>query len=438
MWTYHPDLLSRPVPRYTSYPTAADFRSDVGAADYEAALADVTPGAALSAYVHIPFCKQICWYCGCNTAKANRTTRLEAYLRALYNEIELVAARLGGRGRLHRLAFGGGSPNALSAIQFARLVDRAFLAFRGDNAMVSVELDPRSFVEDWCRVIRAAGISHASLGVQTFNAEEQAAIGRVQPLELVATQTQRLRACGITSLNYDLMYGLPGQTLASLSATLEQAVSLQPDRIALFGYAHLPSMIPRQRKIDARALPGAQARFDMARAGHDQLVAAGYQAVGFDHFALPGDPLALAALDGRVRRNFQGFTDDQSDVLIGLGASAISQFPDLLVQNEKNAGAYRTLIDSGALAASRGIRRSADDRKRARMIEELLCSGATRLDLVGDADRRAIYAFLDRKLARVEDGWLRLSPDALPYARTLAAAFDQFRHTSAGQFSSAV
>ncbi|MEY4670210.1 MAG: hypothetical protein RLZZ415_89, partial [Pseudomonadota bacterium] len=283
------------------------------------------------------------------------------------------------------------------------------------------------------------GVSHASMGVQTFAPQLQAAIGRIQDDALIARGTEMLRGAGVTSLNFDLMYGLPGQTLADLEATLRRTVELGADRIALFGYAHVPHLIPRQRRIDGSNLPGQAERFAMAQFGYQLLTGAGYVPVGFDHFAKPGDPLALAAQNGTLRRNFQGFTDDQAPVLVGLGASSISITPDVIWQNEKNAGRYRMLLSQDCLPANGGLLRSADDQRRGAVIEGLLCRGEAQLgaDLANEVLVR-LLPFIDRELAELDHGILRLMPDALPYARTIAALFDPYRQDSARRFSSAV
>ena len=369
MWPYLSELIERPVPRYTSYPPATAFRDDVGTDDQQRALNAVPAGTPLSLYLHIPYCQQICWYCGCNTGAAGRTHRLTAYLAALEAEISMIAKLLGDRGKLRRIAFGGGSPNAIDPIDFVRIVDRLVTIFGAGAAPdVSVEIDPRAFTREWAMTLSIAQVTRVSFGVQSFDPDIQAAIGRIQPVDMIDTCMAALRARGITSVNFDLMYGLPFQTIEKLDATLDEVVRTRPSRIALFGYAHVPQMFPRQRRIDASALPNAEQRFAQAAHGYDRLVAEGYVPIGFDHFALPGDPLAMAANKGQVRRNFQGFTEDQSDVLIGLGASAISLFPGAIIQNEKNPGAYRDYISEGRLAGARGVRLALEDQRRGVLI----------------------------------------------------------------------
>lgn len=437
MWTYHPDLLAIPVPRYTSFPTAAEFGEGIGQSDYEAALGRTTGDVSL--YVHIPFCEKICWYCGCNTSAANRRDRVASYLDALHREIVLVAERLPASARITRIAFGGGSPNGISPIDFVRLVDALTLQFETSRPVTSIELDPRTLGPEWADVIATVGIERASLGVQTFAPRLQQAIGRVQPACMIEEGTAMLRAAGVGSINFDLMYGLPGQTMEHLQDSLERTVALGADRIALFGYAHVPHLIARQRRIDASALPDAAARFAMAAFGHEYLLDRGYVAVGFDHFALPGDPLAQATLTGHLRRNFQGFTEDQAPVLLGLGASAISGFPDLLVQNEKNTGRYRMMLSQDRLTATRGIVRHAEDRRRGAVIEALLCRG--RATVEPDLHREAwplLAPYFAAGLCEADGDDLVIAPGGLPYARSIAARFDPYRKDSLRRFSSAV
>lgn len=437
MWPYYPDLLARPVPRYTSFPTAAEFTAQVGAAEQASALE--TAGGDISLYLHIPFCQDICWYCGCNTGRANRVQRLTSYLEALHHEIRMLSARLPRTARVRRIAFGGGSPNAIAPFDFVRIVDALTLYLPLHDPVVAIELDPRTLTQEWAAVARRVGITRASLGVQTFAPQLQQAIGRVQPEEDIVRGTDLLRSAGITSLNFDLMYGLPGQTDEDLADSLSRTIALGADRVALFGYAHVPHLIPRQQRIDASELPGQEERFRMAWNGWSQLTAAGYVPVGFDHFAKPGDALAQATLAGRLRRNFQGFTEDQAPVLIGLGASSISQFPDLIVQNEKNAGRYRMLMSQDRLAGTLGIVRSPGDQRTGAIIEGLLCRGEARIG----RDRlasvlTALAPFAERGLITLDDDRVTMTPAGLPYARTLAALFDPYRQDSARRFSSAV
>jgi len=351
----------------------------------------------------------------------------------------LVAEHLPKTARIARIAFGGGSPDGISPVAFVRLLDALTLHFAASSPILSIELDPRTFGADWAAVIGSAGITRASFGVQTFSPAMQQAIGRVQPARMIEDGTRMLRDAGITSLNFDLMYGLPGQTLDDLHDSLEQTVALGAHRIALFGYAHVPHLIARQRKIDASALPDAAARFAMAAFGYSFLISEGYVPIGFDHFARPGDALAQAALSGMLHRNFQGFTDDRAPVLIGFGASSISSFPSLVVQNEKNAGRYRTLLSQEKLASSRGIVRSMEDRRRGIAIENLLCRHRAPIDAdLRDEAWPLLQPYFAAGLCESDGDDLVIRPEGLPYARSIAARFDLYRKDSLRRFSSAV
>lgn len=441
MWTYHPDLLVKPVPRYTSYPTAAEFHEGIGEAEQRAGLAAIGPGEQVSLYVHIPYCREICWYCGCNTGAANRAQRLSTYLQYLSREIDLVAEALDGRGRVVRIAFGGGSPNAISPKQFSAVVDQLRSAFSvGSSTILSVEIDPRGFDADFAAALADTNVTRASLGVQTFSNAVQTEIGRIQPSETIARTVELLRCAGVTSLNFDLMYGLPRQDETTLLESLELSQEMGADRLAVFGYAHVPHLVPRQRKIDSSTLPEAHGRFRQAALAHEWLIEKGWVAVGFDHFAKGPDPLAAAARESRVRRNFQGFTDDSCETLIGLGASAISRFAGCLVQNERNTGRYGMKVGDSHLAAMRGIATPPHEVMRAHFIEHLLCHGLTKLDRLSDRMRvrKDLRPFEERRLISWDRWELRLAPDSLPYARSIAAALDPWRAGSTVHFSNAV
>ncbi|MBV7266344.1 radical SAM protein [Erythrobacter ani] len=436
MWTYHSDLLEKAVPRYTSYPTAADFGPiNPGSLGEAIARAD----GDVSLYLHIPFCEKICYYCGCNTGAAGRRERVESYLQALLAELTSVSGLLPKSARVRRIAFGGGSPNAIEPHEFLGLVEAITSQFATAEAIWSIELDPRSMSGEWGAAIGHAGITRASMGVQTFAPHCQRAIGREQSDALICRSIDWLRSTGVTSLNFDLMYGLPGQTTADLEDSLEYTRLLGADRVALFGYAHVPNLVPRQRMIDATALADKVERFGMARLGYEFLTGHGYNAVGFDHFALPYDAMAIAAANGTLRRNFQGFTDDCSEVIIGLGSSAISAFPELLAQNEKNSGRYRMLASQGRLTASHGINRSLRDQLNGATIEKLLCQGLAEITLCQMPHVRGRLApFLERGMATIDGMKLKINPDGLPYARSIAGLFDTFRDENTKTFSSAI
>ncbi|QIK97156.1 oxygen-independent coproporphyrinogen III oxidase [Sphingomonas sp. HDW15A] len=441
MWKFLPELLATPVPRYTSYPTAAEFHEGIGESEQCAGLKGVGAEEEISLYLHIPYCREICWYCGCNTGAANKSQRLANYLERLTQEIDLVAAGLDGRGRAVRVSFGGGSPNAIAPEQFLALMDHLKSAFAlPSSTEISVEIDPRGFDEAFAEALAGAGVTRASLGVQTFSPEIQAAIGRIQPRHAIERSVSLLRSAGITSLNFDLMYGLPRQDEAALVESIEESHDFGADRLAVFGYAHVPHMVPRQRRIDTESLPDAPLRFRQANTAYDWLVSRGWKAVGFDHFARSHDPLSLAAREGRVRRNFQGFTDDRCDTLIGLGASAISRFPGALVQNERNSGRYSMKVGLGRLAGAKGVATPPSERLRGRLIEELLCQGSTDIGKMPErlTVRYRLRDFEASRLIRWTDWRLELLEGAIPYARSVAAALDPWRKQSTKQFSTAV
>lgn len=303
----------------------------------------------------------------------------------------------------------------------------------------SIELDPRSLTSDWSHVLRAAAVTRASMGVQTFAAHCQKAIGREQSLTMICRSVDRLRSAGITSVNFDLMYGLPHQSEADLADSLDMTRKLGADRIAVFGYAHVPHLVPRQTIISEAALPDAAARFTMASKAHRFLTRAGYDAIGFDHFALPQDSMARAVRSGTLRRNFQGFTDDQAEALIGLGSTAISGFAGLITQNEKHSGRYRQLSGEGHLSACHGIVRSEEDRRRGDVIEALLCRSEAAIpdDLLDGAAKR-LAPFIAAGLAALSGGQLMILPGGLPYARVITALFDSYRALTPRRFSSAI
>ena len=443
MAVFHADLAARSVPRYTSYPTAAEFTETVGAAEHRAALDALRPSDRISLYLHIPYCHEICWYCGCNTGAVGRASRLDAYVDALVAEIDMVAER--AKGSVSHVHFGGGSPNALSPEQFERVAAAVRNGFRVlPDAEWAAELDPRHLDADFCRMLAANGVSRVSLGAQTFDLGIQAKINRLQPFRMVARCVEDLRRAGIAHINLDLMYGLPGQTLDTIART----ITLARDRVVMFGYAHLPRMLPRQRMIEDSQLPDAQARFWQSILARDLWLEEGFRPIGFDHYARPDDKLALAAANGTLRRNFQGFNDDDADAVIGLGASSISQFPGLITQTEKHVGRYRMKVQNGRLGTVRGIRRSPDDQQRGAVIERLLCDGRVDLVELGWSPTAAAQAMADaepglapmeeRGLIRRHDTGLVILPDGEPYARLAAVAFDTFRTAGGDRFSKAV
>jgi oxygen-independent coproporphyrinogen-3 oxidase len=449
--TLSPELLARyadaRMPRYTSYPTAPNFSNEVGEADYRSWLASLTPGAA-SLYVHIPFCRAMCWYCGCHTTVASREAPVARYLDSLVKEIELVSRYVRGLRTVSHLHFGGGTPTMMSPDQMRWIMGelRSRFAFE-DEAEVAIEIDPRTLSNEMAEVLGECGFNRASLGVQSFDFRVQRAINRVQSFEQTQEAMRLLRANGIERVNFDLIYGLPNQSLESCLDTVEQAVTLRPDRLAVFGYAHVPAFKPHQRRIDEAALPDSDARFVHSRAIADALVRAGYVEIGLDHFALPDDPLAKAAGEGRLHRNFQGYTTDEAGVLIGLGASSIGRMPQGYVQNETRIPVYQRIVNEGRLPVARGYRFAGEDRLRGAVIERLMCDhrvdvGQVCREFDTDPARLLGSAKLGPLIADglVEKSGAEISvkPHARPLVRSIAAAFDTHLEATADKFSRAV
>ena len=345
------------VPRYTSYPTAPHFADAPDDTNHRTWLAALDPTEPVSLYLHVPFCKQVCWYCACNMKLAAREAPVRAYGKTLEREIALVADALPARLKVAHIHWGGGTPTAMPMDALGALMAELRARFEVlPDAEIAFELDPRTFLPEFAEGLAGLGATRASLGVQEFDAKVQETVNRIQPYEVVKRTVDSLRKAGIGAINFDLMYGLPHQTSDSIARSVEQTLTLRPDRIALFGYAHVPWMAKNQRLIPEDSLPGPCARFDQADLAADALVAAGYVRIGLDHFALPEDAMSAALATGHLRRNFQGYTVDDAPTLIGLGATSISAFPGAYVQNIAETGAWTRAIDSRTLADRQGPR----------------------------------------------------------------------------------
>lgn len=356
-----PDQLSRlglfdsRVPRYTSYPTAPQFGAHVGAAETAAWIAAVPAGSEISLYIHIPFCRRLCWFCACRTQGTRNPDTVRAYLETLQTEIALLKAHLAPGVRVSRLHWGGGTPTLLAPAMIRELAEALALAAPlAEGAEFSVEIDPNEIDGPRLDALIAAGMNRASIGIQDFDPEIQATIGRLQSYDVTRRIVDALRDRGIRSLNADILYGLPHQTGARIADSVQRLLSLGPDRVALYGYAHVPWMARRQSMIPSDALPNPEERLELFRTARDLFLWDGYAEIGIDHFARPEDGLARAARDGRMRRNFQGYTDDTAPVLVGLGASAISRFPQGYAQNAASTGDYTRRIRDGVFATVRG------------------------------------------------------------------------------------
>ncbi len=364
----------RRVPRYTSYPTAVQFTPAVQGDRYRAWLGELGPTPPLSLYFHIPFCDSLCWFCGCHTKVVRRYAPIATYLDLLLRELDLVADLLPGRHKVCHVHLGGGTPTILEPADMERLFER--LRARFDllpDADIAIENDPRAFNQDLFETMARVGINRTSLGLQDVNIQVQRVVNRVQSIDETRRVAEALRGAGIGSINIDLMYGLPYQTVARVLGSIEATLDLAPDRVCLFGYAHVPWMKKHQRLIDEARLPDAAERFAQYLAAAERLQEAGYLWIGLDHFARRGDDLAKATRDQTLRRNFQGYTTDDAPVRLGFGPSAIGMLPQGLVQNEVSMKAYRDAIEVGVLPVARGLALTADDRLRGAVIEWLMC-----------------------------------------------------------------
>ena len=437
-------LFERRVPRYTSYPPAPVFTTGTGAAFANSCLERLDPDEPVSVYVHIPFCERLCWFCACRTQGTTSARPVEAYVETLTQEIARLAAALPDGVRMGRLHWGGGTPTILSPVLIGKLGQVIREALPPTEAFeFSVEIDPTLIDGAKVTALAAEGMTRASIGIQDFAPKVQEAIGREQSFEQTRDCVTALRGSGIASLNADMVYGLPHQTPESILASLDKVLALDPDRLALFGYAHVPWMAKRQRMIDEAALPDDPARHALYGAVSDTLIANGYDPIGIDHFARPDDGLSRAARTGRLRRNFQGYTDDTCPTLIGLGASAISSFRLGYVQNVASTRDYSAAIRDGRSATVRGHVHSPEDKARARAIEMLMCDFTLDLDAL-DCVTQEIGEALESichevaadfsPYAMLRGRVLTIRPEGHPLIRIIAHAFDAY-HPAEARYS---
>lgn len=432
------------VPRYTSYPTAPHFTKAVGPLQVAQWYADIPADAPISVYLHVPFCAQLCWYCGCNTTIASKYAPVHNYLETLLHELAHARRVLRHRLPVGQIHFGGGTPNALSPADFSRLADVLHDMFEiGVDTRFDIELDPRVLDAKMAWTLVASGVTRVNLGIQDFDPTVQAAINRIQPVELVEARLGDLRAAGLPEFGVDLLYGLPHQTEATIAATVDKVADLGASRVALFGYAHVPWMKPHQKLLEPHGLPGVEARMKLMSRAHAQLAARGYERIGIDHFARADDELAVAAREGRLARNFQGYTTDRSETLLAFGPSAISAFREGYAQNHTRLDEWRAAVEGKSLPVARGAALSADDRIRREIIVRLMCDMSVDLDAIApearfpDAlarvDRFAAEGLCTREGTRIE-----IPPYARSFARIVASAFDSYLDGGEARHSVAV
>lgn len=437
------------VPRYTSYPTAVQFSDAVGPSTYRSWLAELDPAQAVSLYLHIPFCARLCWYCGCNTRAVNRPEPVGDYVRLLLDELAMLRDALPARMGASAVHFGGGTPNMLSIEELGAIFGGLREAFGFcDDPQIAAELDPEVLTREWVRAATRHGLNRASLGVQNLSPDVQKAVNRPERFEHIAQCVKWLREDGVVSINLDLMYGLPNQTTQNTLETVRQIATLRPERIALFGYAHVPWMKSHQKLIDENALPGPAERLDQSEAAAEALASEGYVRIGLDHYALAHDEMARALAEGRLHRNFQGYTADAAGVLLGLGASAIGSMPQGFVQNHAQELAWRKAVASGELPVARGVALSPDDRFRGEIIERLMCDLAVDLSEVCAAhgrdlaelepERARLSGFVADGLAQVSWPMIRLTETGRLLVRSACAVFDAHLQAGAVRHSKAI
>ena len=440
--------LSERIPRYTSYPTAPHFSASVGPLFYRDWLRALPETSRLSLYLHVPFCKTLCWYCGCHTSVTRHREPVERYMRTMEQEIVRVA-KLAGSHRVAHIHWGGGTPTIVGPNLF-----RSAMALLHDqfdiepDAEIAVEIDPRRLDAEMALALAGGGVTRTSLGVQTFDPAVQKAVARIQSLKVTKNCVDLLRGAGIQAINVDLLYGLPNETVATCQASVEAALTLNPSRFSVFGYAHVPTMMKHQRVIDTASLPVAEERLRQEHAIGEALVGAGYMRIGLDHYARPDDNLAQARLDGRLRRNFQGYTDDPADALIGFGASSIGQSGQGYVQNVSEIKGWRDRIEAGELATVRGLALTQDDMLRGEIIERLMCD--LRADVPALLQRRGFGDdYLDRELdalapliadglARLDRGVITVPETMRNLVRRVASTFDAYLDPAASRHAVAV
>lgn len=440
-------------PRYTSYPSANEFTDDYDPALYEQALTQARHSEdALSLYVHIPFCENICYYCACNKIVTRDRSKSDVYLDYLYKEVEMIARLLGSDREVKSLHFGGGTPTFLDHAQLTELVYQLgshFTLSNSDEREFSIEIDPRTVHKDTLNLLRGLGFNRLSLGIQDFDPQVQQAVNRIQSFQHVSELNEQARLSGFESISFDLIYGLPKQNRASFQKTIDQVVQLKPDRISLYNYAHLPKQVPSQRSIDRMELPSADEKLAMLCIAAEQLQANGYCYIGMDHFALESDEMSIAASNGRLQRSFQGYSIIHAPETIGLGVSAISSLADMYVQNQKTLEQYYDAVSKSRLPVARGLALSANDKIRRDVINQLISTlsldkNAFKQEHGQDFDQYFETAQAGLRQAEA-DGLVKISADAVVVTETgrlllrnICMLFDDYLPTSRGQFSQTI
>ncbi|MBV6320768.1 oxygen-independent coproporphyrinogen III oxidase [Duganella violaceipulchra] len=435
--------LSQSGPRYTSYPTADRFQQDFGYGQFLEAVAGLRMRRSqrpLSLYIHIPFCDTICYYCGCNKIVTKDHSKAATYLGYLKQEIDMQGRLFAGMGQIEQLHFGGGTPTYLSDRQMGDLMAHLHANFQfapDAQGEYSIEIDPRTVSVERVHSLRAQGFNRISLGVQDFDSEVQKAVNRIQPEAETRAVMDAARAAGFRSISIDLIYGLPKQSMASMEQTLDKVIAANPDRIALYNYAHMPHLFKPQRRIADEDLPTPAVKLDLLALCIRRLCAAGYVYIGMDHFAKPEDELAVAQRQGRLQRNFQGYSTRAEAELISCGVSAISAVGATYSQNEKTLEAYYEKLDEGKLPVSRGIKLDTDDLLRRIVIQKLMCNFELSIASIEQAypirfaqyfaaELEKLQAFEDDGLLEVDPEWITVTPKGRLLIRNICMVFDRY------------
>ena len=437
-------------PRYTSYPTAVQFHDKFAEADYKQAIKNSLQGktgAPLSLYFHLPFCNTVCFYCACNKVVTKHRERAAPYLHRLHQEIAMQAALFGKQRPVTQLHWGGGTPSFISNNEMKQLMaetGKHFHLLDDDSGEYSIEIDPREVGSGTISLLRSLGFNRASLGVQDFDTKVQQAVNRIQPEDITLSVLKDLRGHGFRSINLDLIYGLPFQSVQSFSETLKKIIDMDPDRLSVFNYAHLPTLFKPQRRINETDLPSAEEKLEILQLIIEQLTTAGYLYIGMDHFAKPNDELALAQAQGSLYRNFQGYSTQADCDLVAMGITAIGKVGDCYVQNVRTIEEYDQVIGTGHLPVTRGLLLNQDDKLRRHVITELMCH--FRLDF-SELEKTQGINFYEYFAAEIEtliemgkDGLLTLTdhqlivqPAGRLLIRNICMVFDRYLGSSTNQ-----
>ena len=440
---------NKPVPRYTSYPTAPHFHADIDADIYSKWLGSFTKENPISLYFHIPFCEKLCWYCGCHTKIVNQYDSIHAYVKSLLKEIDLVHSYIGHNQPVSHIHWGGGTPSILNLEDFEDIFNKIHTSFEVlPNAEIAIEVDPRTLTKDKVKAMASAGINRASMGVQDFNKDVQEAINRVQPLEMTKQTIDWLKDAGIENINFDLIYGLPLQTMKKIEYSIKRTLELAPDRIAVFGYAHVPWMKQHQKLLEKYDIPNGEQRNEFFTHITQMLTNANYVAIGYDHFACKNDTMTKALNNHSLKRNFQGYTIDPANALVGFGASSISCLPQGYTQNETSIRLWRNMIEEGNLATKCGIKTSNEDNFRRRLIEEVMCYYEVDIDKIAQemgfstktlsSAMEKLYMLQKDNLIELNNSHIHVTKQGEPFIRVIAACFDTYHNPSEKKHAKAV